>query len=114
MLRDQRCDLPWPFDLRRVIVDMADGRLSVADEQCPFLKVYRRAPAIIPAVIPEIDIWRVANLMLKRYGDHAEAESAGRADELAANGDTAGVAVWRRIIDAIGQLASTTPPGLVH
>jgi len=27
-------------------------------------------------VIPEIDIWRVANLMLKRYGDLAEAESA--------------------------------------
>jgi hypothetical protein len=33
-------------------------------------------------VIPEIDIWRVANLMLKRYGDNAEAESARRVDEL--------------------------------
>jgi hypothetical protein len=27
-------------------------------------------------VIPEIDIWRVANLMLTRYGDEAVAESA--------------------------------------
>jgi hypothetical protein len=31
--------------------------------------------------------------MLKRYGDEAEVESARRADELAAVGDTAGVAV---------------------
>ena len=65
-------------------------------------------------MIPEIDIWRVANLMLKRYGDNAEEESARRADELVADGDDAGVAVWRRIIDAIGQLVNTTPPGQVH
>jgi hypothetical protein len=44
-------------------------------------------------VIPEIDIWRVANLMLKRYGDTALVESARRADELATAGDIAGVAV---------------------
>jgi len=36
-------------------------------------------------VIPEIDIWRAANLMLKRYGDKALDESATRADELANN-----------------------------
>jgi hypothetical protein len=53
-------------------------------------------------VIPEIEIWRVANLMLKRYGDNAEAESARRADELAESGDDAGVVDWVRIIDAIG------------
>ena len=60
------------------------------------------------------DIWRVANLMLKRYGDKAEAESARRADELAADGADTGVAVWMRIIEAIGQLANTTPTGPVH
>jgi hypothetical protein len=65
-------------------------------------------------VIPEIEIWRVANLMLTRYGDQARAESAKRAEELAADGDLAGVAVWLRIIDAIGQLAITTPIGSVH
>jgi len=65
-------------------------------------------------VIPEIDIWRVANLMLKRYGDTALVESARRADELAAAGDTAGVAVWCRIINAVDQLANTTPPGPLH
>jgi len=35
-------------------------------------------------VIPEIDIWRAANLMLKHYGDKALEESAARGDELAA------------------------------
>jgi hypothetical protein len=57
-------------------------------------------------VIPEIDIWRAANLMLKRYGDKALEESAARADELAAQDDYNGEAVWRRITDAVGQLAS--------
>jgi len=65
-------------------------------------------------VIPEIDIWRAANLMLKRYGDKALEESAARADELAAAEDHNGVAVWRRIAHAVGQLANPTPPGPVH
>ena len=65
-------------------------------------------------MIPEIDIWRVANLMLKRYGDQAEVESAIRAQELALNGDSAGAAVWRRVIDAIGQLVNTSPRGPIH
>ena len=65
-------------------------------------------------MIPEIDIWRVANLMLKRYGDEADIESAIRAEELAEKGDWTGEAIWRRIINAIGQLVNTTPPGPVH
>jgi hypothetical protein len=65
-------------------------------------------------VIPEIDIWRVAYLMLKRYGDEADIEGAIRAEELAEQGDRIGAAVWLRVTDAIGQLANTTPPGPVH
>jgi hypothetical protein len=41
-------------------------------------------------------------------------ESATRADELAADGDHGGAVTWRRITDAVGQLANTTPPGPVH
>jgi hypothetical protein len=37
-------------------------------------------------VIPEIDMWRVANLMLKRYGENAQSESAKRADETRCGG----------------------------
>jgi hypothetical protein len=65
-------------------------------------------------MIPEIDIWRVANLMLKRYGYQAEVESARRADELWEVGDAAGVAVWRRVTCAVRQLVNVTPPGPVH
>jgi hypothetical protein len=62
-------------------------------------------------MIPEIDIWRVANLMLKRYGNEAEAESARRADELWEVGDAGGVAVWRRVTGVVRQLVNVTPPG---
>jgi hypothetical protein len=65
-------------------------------------------------VIPEIDIWRVANLMLTRYGDDAVGEGTKRAEELAVDGDLAGVAVWLRVIDAIRQLAIAAPLGPVH
>jgi hypothetical protein len=65
-------------------------------------------------VIPEIDIWRVANLMLKRYGDLAEVENARRADELLEVGDAAGVAVRRRVTGAVRQLVNVIPPGPVH
>jgi hypothetical protein len=65
-------------------------------------------------VIQEIDIWRVANLMLDRYGEEAKAESVKRAEELAADGDLAGVADWLRVLDAVRQLAITTPIGPVH
>ena len=65
-------------------------------------------------MIPELDIWRVANLMLTRYGEEAMLEGAKHAHELAADGDRAGAATWLRITAAIGQLADTTPSGLVH
>jgi hypothetical protein len=65
-------------------------------------------------VIPEIDIWRAANLMLKRYGEKAFEESSARADELAAGGDHDGVSTWRRITAAVVQLANNVPPGPVH
>jgi hypothetical protein len=65
-------------------------------------------------VIPEIDIWRAAQLMLKRHGDKALEESAARADEFVATGDHNGAAVWRRITAAVAQLVNTTPPGMVH
>ena len=52
---------------------------------------FQRGRAVLPSpvpswkscrVIPEIDIWRAATLMLKRYGEKALEESAARVDEL--------------------------------
>lgn len=63
-------------------------------------------------VIPEI--WRAANLMLKRYGEKTLEESVTRADELVAAGDDNGAATWRRITTAVDRLANNTPPGPLH
>jgi hypothetical protein len=78
------------------------------------LSLYRQRPYSFSGMIPEIDIWRTAQLMLKRYGDNALDESMGRADELAAGDDQNGAATWRRIATAVEQLANTIPPGPVH
>jgi hypothetical protein len=82
--------------------------------QSVVLNVSRLQACSFPRVIPEIDIWRAANLMIKRYGEKAFEESAMRTDELAAAGDDDGAATWRRITDAVVQLANNTPPGPVH
>jgi hypothetical protein len=78
------------------------------------LNVSRPQACKFSRVIPAIDIWRAANLMLKRYGETALKESTTRADQLAADGDHEGAATWRRITSAVGQLANNTPSGPVH
>jgi hypothetical protein len=65
-------------------------------------------------VIPEIDIWWAAQLMLKRYGEKALEEGVARADELALAGDADGTTTWRRIMAAVTELANKIPPGPVH
>ena len=52
--------------------------------------------------------------MVPCSGEAAKLESAKRAEEFATDGDLAGVAVWRRIIDATGRLAITTASGTVR
>ena len=61
-------------------------------------------------MIQEIDIWRVAVLIVNRYADDAEANADRRADELEIEGDYAGAALWRRVTVAIEQLTDTTGP----
>ena len=74
-------------------------------------------------MIHEIEIWRAAVLMLSRYAGDAEAnrfrravelrpkgESRRSAPKLAAEGDHAGAAIWRRVTVAIEQLTDTTVP----
>jgi hypothetical protein len=78
------------------------------------IKCISTASVRFSGVIPEIDIWQAASLMLKRYGDKALEQSATRAQELAADGDHDGADTWRRITSAVEQLANTTPPGPPH
>ena len=65
-------------------------------------------------MIPEIDVWRSAQLMIRQYGDAAVSEADARATALTEQRDSAGAAVWRRIREAIGRLQNDTPNGPAH
>ncbi len=56
------------------------------------------------------DIYRSAHLLIKRHGNDAPVEAAMRADELAADGDMEGRAVWLRIVKAGEELLSEERP----
>ena len=70
------------------------------------LTTQERAPL---AMIPDIDIWRCAALVLKHYGDTADIEAAARADEYLAKGELDGQRVWMRIAQAIDELRTVKP-----
>jgi hypothetical protein len=55
-------------------------------------------------MIPDLNIWRCAALMVKHYGDTADIEAASRADEYLAKGELDGQRVWLRIAKAIDEV----------
>ncbi len=67
-------------------------------------------------MIPDLDIYRSANILVKQHGEDAPIEAAIRADAMLEAGDLEGYAVWRRILRAVEELQGTAPkPGeLVH
>ncbi len=52
----------------------------------------------------ELDIYRSANLLVKQHSEDAPIEAAMRADAMLEAGDLDGLAVWRRILRAVGEL----------
>jgi hypothetical protein len=60
-------------------------------------------------LISDLDIWRAANILLKRRGEDAGAVAAQRADELLAAGDVEGQIVWKRIAAAVEELQRREP-----
>lgn len=59
-------------------------------------------------MVPEIDIWRAANLLIRQHGDVAEIVAARRADELLDRDDRDGQMIWQRIRRTIAELTSGT------
>jgi hypothetical protein len=57
-------------------------------------------------MIPDRDIWRAANLLIREHKAEAELVAARRADEMLERGDHDGQLVWLRIKRAIGELQS--------
>ncbi len=65
-------------------------------------------------MILDLDIYRSANLLVKRHGQDAPIQAAMRADAMLDKGDLDGYAVWKRIVRAVGELQGTMPgPGEV-
>ena len=58
----------------------------------------------------DIDIFRVANLLVKQHGPDAPIHAAMRADAMLDKGDLDGYAVWRRILRAVEELLSKERP----
>ena len=67
-------------------------------------------------MIPGLDIYRSANLLVKRHGEDAPIHAAMRADAMLEAGDLDGYAVWKRILRAVEELRGKAPePGVrVH
>jgi hypothetical protein len=55
-------------------------------------------------MIPDLDIYRAAKLLIDQHGQDATIRAAERADELLEGGDTEGAAIWRAIAAAIEEL----------
>ncbi len=60
-------------------------------------------------MIPELDIWRAAQVMVKHYGDGAATEATKRADEFLDQGNLDGTRLWIRIMQTIEELQRDRP-----
>ncbi len=60
-------------------------------------------------MIPDLDIYRSANALIKRHGQDAPIHASMRADAMLEAGDLDGVAVWKRILRAVEELQRVEP-----
>ncbi|MCH8111938.1 MAG: hypothetical protein IH905_08300 [Proteobacteria bacterium] len=58
-------------------------------------------------MIPDLDIFRSANLLVKRHGEDAPTKAAMRADAMLEAGNLDGFSVWKRILWAVEELQGT-------
>ncbi len=55
-------------------------------------------------MVSDLDIYRSANVLVKRHGQDAPIEAAMRADAMLEAGNLEGYAVWKRILRAVEEL----------
>ncbi len=60
-------------------------------------------------MIPDLDIYRSAHLLVKRHGAEATIHAAMRADAMLDKGDLDGQRVWMRILKATEELLNSRP-----
>ncbi len=68
---------------------------------------------MIMPMTSDLDIYRSANVLVKRHGQDAPIHADMRADELLDKDDLDGYAVWKRILRAVGELRRVEPSGKV-
>ena len=61
-------------------------------------------------MIPDLDIFRSAQALVKQHGADASVHAALRADAILEAGDLEGYAVWKRILRAVEELLSRERP----
>ncbi len=61
-------------------------------------------------MIPDLDIYRSAHIIVKRHGQDAPIHAAMRADAMLEKDDLDGYAVWKRIVRAVEELLSKERP----
>ncbi len=52
----------------------------------------------------DLDIYRTANVLVKRYGEDAALEAAQRADAMLEKGGLDGQRVWTRVLAAVKEI----------
>ncbi len=64
----------------------------------------------------DLDIYRSANVLVKRHGQDAPIHAAMRADAMLEAGDLDGYAAWKRVLRAVEEMQRMEPgPGVeVH
>jgi hypothetical protein len=60
-------------------------------------------------MIPDIDIWRCAQLMINNHGDEAAMAAATMADDFLAKGNIEAQRMWMRIARAVDELRTVKP-----
>ncbi len=60
-------------------------------------------------MIPDLDTYRSANVLVKHHGQDAPIHAAMKADAMLKKGDLDGYAVWKRILRAVEELQRAGP-----
>ncbi len=61
-------------------------------------------------MIPDLDIYRSAQVLVKQHGQDAPIQAAMMADAMLEKGDLDGYAVWKRIVKAAEDLLCLSLP----
>jgi len=60
-------------------------------------------------MISDLDIYRSAKVIMKRYGKDAQIHSTKRASAMLDKGDLDAYAIWKRILRAVEELQKAAP-----